>query len=750
MSSLVTEILSSAGKLENQELGTKVDELKEKIEGMKTNVQEYVQKRYVDFLPSSIKTTEMFNKLSAYDTEIMCLTNIFENEMKRKIDESADEFKEICNQLYAARSALNVVTNLIAIHDGLQESKSFFRDYRFLEAVKCIRKVAALIKELQDTWKDQIVIISSLNTEYSVQSEKLKYDMGEIWKDYFKWNISKPSESGGDNENDKQVIELSFRKSSSINLQDLVHAMQEVSYLQHNLKLFGKRLLDYVIQPIVTTDTVVNVKNEEERTVLKICLYKTAVQPVESVFNKLSIVFEFLTRHDFGQIKVSNSSGDENEEETLIRCLGNIIYKEFCEILVKKCLGPAVPSKREDFQAFDEIVNCTINFHNFLTGVGILPADEKTLISYARDVDTLIANKMCQTLLANARKLMLDDLHKSLKVGDNLNADDSSLRQQIKKESGVEEKPSVNIFSFPTCEISTSARDLLAMIDNIMEDATSCSSSCAVKLVTTVRNILILYCDIVSCYHKDSIETMPLYAALFHNNCMYIAHHIMTIGPMYNNRLPPPFSKDIVTFVDLVPKIREGGVEVFLAQMRAQKKNLISFLHQAGDFHNMATDDNFISKMEKAIKQCILHLEQLSKMWKNVLCSNIYLRSLGTLLNSVLEEIISQVTNMEDISATHAGQMIQIFEIITTRSNPLFQIDETQKPTIGVNRAVPKWDKFTELVLVLNSSLQIIVDRWSSGKGPLALVFTADEVKQMIRALFQNTDIRAAVLSKIK
>ena len=61
-----------------------------------------------------------------------------------------------------------------------------------------------------------------------------------------------------------------------------------------------------------------------------------------------------------------------------------------------------------------------------------------------------------------------------------------------------------------------------------------------------------------------------------------------------------------------------------------------------------------------------------------------------------------------------------------------------------------KWSKFLELIVVLNSSLRIIEDRWGEGKGVLAAEFSPEEVKQLIRAIFQNTERRAAVLSKIK
>ena len=69
---------------------------------------------------------------------------------------------------------------------------------------------------------------------------------------------------------------------------------------------------------------------------------------------------------------------------------------------------------------------------------------------------------------------------------------------------------------------------------------------------------------------------------------------------------------------------------------------------------------------------------------------------------------------------------------------------------MDVIRYVKRWNKFKELILILNASLREIEDRWSEGKGPLAIDFSVEEVKKLIRALFQNTDRRAATLSRIK
>ena len=78
--------------------------------------------------------------------------------------------------------------------------------------------------------------------------------------------------------------------------------------------------------------------------------------------------------------------------------------------------------------------------------------------------------------------------------------------------------------------------------------------------------------------------------------------------------------------------------------------------------------------------------------------------------------------------------------------------DSRRKATkkMDLMRYVKKWNKFLELILILNASLKEIEDRWAGGKGPLALEFSVEEVKKLVRALFQNTDRRAATLSRIK
>ena len=60
---------------------------------------------------------------------------------------------------------------------------------------------------------------------------------------------------------------------------------------------------------------------------------------------------------------------------------------------------------------------------------------------------------------------------------------------------------------------------------------------------------------------------LPQLSALHHNNCMYIAHHLLTLGHQFRSKLPEPLNQSVATFVDLVPTIRHMGEKCFLEQL---------------------------------------------------------------------------------------------------------------------------------------------------------------------------------------
>lgn len=79
--------------------------------------------------------------------------------------------------------------------------------------------------------------------------------------------------------------------------------------------------------------------------------------------------------------------------------------------------------------------------------------------------------------------------------------------------------------------------------------------------------------------------------ALHHNNCMFIAHHLMTLGHQFRTKLPHSLNP---TFIDLVTKVRRIGTECFLEQLSTQKDQLLESLNGAKGEYNWYYTENHV------------------------------------------------------------------------------------------------------------------------------------------------------------
>lgn len=136
------------------------------------------------------------------------------------------------------------------------------------------------------------------------------------------------------------------------------------------------------------------------------------------------------------------------------------------------------------------------------------------------------------------------------------------------------------------------------------------------------------------------------------------------------------------------------------------------------------------------------------------------------LANIFVDELVSRVLTQEDITAKVASQLSEIYKIVLQRLPQIYVVKflkfilnyKIYKKLIKVifqdqgeiEKNVTSWGTLKELIFVLNGSLVSIEERWFSGMGPLAVYFKPEELKHLIRALFQNTTVRANLLSKIK
>ncbi|XP_078142946.1 centromere/kinetochore protein zw10 homolog isoform X2 [Centroberyx gerrardi] len=741
MASFVTEVLASSGKLEKEDLSSKISKMSRKVEDTKEEVCDMINKRYNEFLPSLQASEDLMGQVDEVSKEIDVLKNCIETEVQQNIHVAVTDFTKLKQQLEKN-------TIIITMLGHLKEAR-------------------ASVDSLKGWKSSELPLLSALSSELTVQRENFIYHLGDEWKRLAIWKLPSSKEPAVLKSFLKVELNLCLGCSKDGEQQPpallccVLQALAIQGDLQHKIKLFSQVLLKNMLKPLVMYPSLsVKVTEQQgEGTVLALqCLEESHDErsTPSQVYGKLILVLKTLHSH-----LLDVSIG----EKKLSAILGELIWMEISQCIIHECLLYSIPTNSSQLDKYNTVIKETEEFEKSLKEMQYLQGDSTDLLKYARDVNCHFASKKCKDVIVAARKLMTSKMHNTVRITPDsklplpklpVSGSEVKVRQEARKEEVTLDNVkqlAARTLCLPACRISESVQQLMELALNTLCEAVGSSTQCALQLFFTVRNIFQLFYDVVPTYHKENLLKFPHLAAIQHNNCMYLAHHLLTLGHHFRAHLPQPLSEGVATFVDMVPGFRKLGVQCFLAQLNVQRVELLERLSTARNFSNLDDEDNYTAA-SKAVRQVIHQLKQLGTVWQDVLPVNIYCKAMGSLLNIAIAEVITKIMMLEDISSEDGEHLHTLCQTIIEEGPlvfiPLAEENKNKKYQEEVPIYVKKWITFKELVIVLRANLQEIVNRWAEGKGPLALEFSSSEMKSLIRALFQNTERRAIALTKIK
>ncbi|XP_078538478.1 centromere/kinetochore protein zw10 homolog isoform X1 [Lissotriton helveticus] len=778
MASFVTEVLAHSGKLEKEDLSTKLSKLCTRVEKIKGEVSEFITNKYDEFLPSMQSTEDLVFQVDGLSTDVDQLKSRIENEVSRDLHVAITEYADLKEQLEKNTVILSVLKQLQKFDSAIEEYNCAFMGKNYIAAARHLEEAQACLQQLKARKGCELKLLDALRIQLIVQTNKLICHLGEEWQQLVTWKVPPGKELITLESLVKTELHLSALMSETeeeedgkgLHLGSVLQAFAILGELNTKLKSFSHLLMEHFLKPLVRYPSLhVQTVVQSKETVLQLSCTETEVEHAapQDVFIKLLMVLELLHKHLL-DVPLEEPTKTVQEKVVLSQVLGNMIWEDLSECIIKDCLVYSIPTDSSKLEEYEEVIKTTEMFEKALKDMRFLKGDSTNLLKYAQNVNVLFASKKCQDVIVAARNLMTSEIHTTVKIAPeskvsvqklpNPGSGDRRKTQQVSRaiqESvnlETQNKLGQHTFSLPACRISESVQKLVNLAYSTMTEATSSGNQCAIQLFYTVRHIFHLFHDVVPTYHKENLQKLPQLTAIHHNNCMYIAHHLLTLGHQFRYHLPSPLCEGAATFVDLVPGLRRLGTESFLAQMRLQKEELLGRLSSAKNFANIDVEENDIAA-NKALRQIIHHLKRLGSVWQDVLPVHIYCKAMGTLLNSVITEMISKITALEDISAESGDKLHTLCKTMVEEGplifTPLAEDNQNKRYQEEVPVFVPKWMKFKELLIVLQASLQEIVDRWTDGHGPLAVEFSPVEIKSLIRALFQNTGRRAAALSKI-
>lgn len=95
------------------------------------------------------------------------------------------------------------------------------------------------------------------------------------------------------------------------------------------------------------------------------------------------------------------------------------------------------------------------------------------------------------------------------------------------------------------------------------DDATPVLFESAISMFSIKLFLVTLAAQVVPVQHANALDGVPRIAAVFQNDCLYLAHHMVTLGHEFRQGLPPP-ANETATFIDTVPLFRELAAQRYV------------------------------------------------------------------------------------------------------------------------------------------------------------------------------------------
>ncbi|XP_055547359.1 centromere/kinetochore protein zw10 [Wyeomyia smithii] len=673
---------------------TAINVLIAKIRDYQLKVQEIVSNYYLDFLPNCYDNVKIMKNGKLLEDEINKAITLINKDSSWQLYMTNERMQQQQEELSECITAYKTAYKLQTIHGLFDMIPRCGDDYQKL--IHIIEKVKALLDDGSDAVLLRLDGYHNIRSRCHEEYQILLFNLNKKFESLVQLR-EKPFQN-------TKAITINIKKDED-QLHQVVLALIHTNYNIHKLCSF---LMNNVFEPIITRPVLL-VYNENDGDFISLQL-SYQLKSNEDLRPNYKIIFQLMidTFYCLGHMNIVISDR---------QCIFSIIAKhtksKICRLLIDNCLQNDIPDTIDEMND-SNIVQAVQEFNKFLRDMLFLDGESDSMLDeYASKIELLFQKKFCANIVSNAFEIMKKDLHDMVLVED--------------RESDF----SCGSDMFASCMVSKSTIELKKLLDKVLSEGLNGERKLSDRLMETIATVLERYTIEVTQIHEKLLLKIPQQSALFHNNCMYLSFWLQKNA----SKLDANYS-----FMLIGNALRDQGNKTFHIQLQNQRTLLMQSLREF-DLTNGIVE--LSPKCQKAIRQCIRQFELLKSVWQTVLPEMVYNNSVGSLLTTFCTEIIKRILLLEDITAALGNGLVTIIKIIEEKV-PFLLRDHTD-----ITLLVKPWTKLLQLHKILDSSLVEITELWAEGKGPLTLNYKADEVKHLIRALFQNTNHRQMSLASI-
>jgi protein transport protein DSL1/ZW10 len=249
-------------------------------------------------------------------------------------------------------------------------------------------------------------------------------------------------------------------------------------------------------------------------------------------------------------------------------------------------------------------------------------------------------------------------------------------------------------------------------------------------------------------YSNDVAGNMLIY-----NDCTRIADQLRQMLDAQAEKdkqsdSPQAMRPSALLYLENDIKAIEGfGKRAYGTEMESQRTIIRDILDGAQGFIH-CTEHPFAAVCDEAVAATLDRMREVHRNWKGILSHSALLQSVGSILAAVTGKMIMDIEDMNDISE-EASQRLRHFCLEIGKISDLFVAADGSHGSGDLTSIyAPNWFKFQYLSEILDGSLADIKYLWTDGE--LRLEFEADEVIDLIKALFAESDHRRRAISEIR
>lgn len=678
-----------------QDLNDSIDALREKI-----NTQLVTQlKVYPDVLKD---TQSLFDRLQVLNHDI-------DSSAAEILKKERHQFESIYTSYENRISEFNNLQQIIHALELLQRLTS--------TQEKC--KAAVETGDVPSTislYLESEVFVSKLSNDFNLQQTSLVMkaidDLAAVQKwteDYLKTDISKFFRV------EKHVIEIGKPSAPSEETMKHIERMQlsfvVAKYLHENL---FKPLMDNVFSNM---DVDISICKKTDKILLSFSNRTFSVTDLDQKLDSICSVFQSLAQSFLG---TTYAGSERSSESTFLKfmyselSLGQTIVDKIYSSILKEFLPTSVlelTNYKKDaitkceqvlFQlGLSDISNCFENFRENLT---------------CYFVASFVSNVLCKS-----RELIRGDKQVTCVVGDwceNGLVAGSTLEEKYHHLPTLDHKYKSFLTSpilyCPSITVSQNIRDVVDLLISSVEEASQMEElSAASEMYQCCEDVVYLFCDLVSTSNPNS--ELPFMEA-----------NVLQREKLVLNSF----------FIDQNP--------IFAASHASLASSAVA---QTISPHELL----------KPLEKCMFYIENRCNLWKPpVLSKNSFTLAISFLLNFVLQYVVNYCITFEDITTSDAESLEKVLQLAQDKCTSLVsQISQhcllkKEERSSFYDSTLPEYQRLCWIKKLLGLGLLEIHSQWNSPNSELKVHISPDELKSLIRALFQNTELRSQILSSIK